>query len=296
MPFLLILGPLFGVCAVAAFVAHGHKTLALAAEAKSAGEPPRATQHFELDRGMPEAVAHHVLTALVQSQEPAELEALARELGATYPLAASELRAKAAALAASQGGTAASPPLSHPSAAAGAIGAATPDMGEAALILQAAMRAYADETDPVSLEGFAESIRAKYPTAAILLVGRAHEFRAAAQAAADAANALPAQAAPASGGEPPASALTPAAAPPVKLGTYVVQAGDTPSAIAERLAHEARRWPELVAANPTKPTGHDGGFASLRQGETLTLPAAWSVPSAAPAQPNGVPVAAQAHP
>ena len=113
MPFLLIFGPIFGVCAFAAFVAHGHKTLALASAAKSAAPP--VTQHFELDHGMPEALAHQVLEALVLGQEPAQLQALAHELGAKYPIAASELSAKAATLGGSEVAAAApSPSHSHP--------------------------------------------------------------------------------------------------------------------------------------------------------------------------------------
>jgi nucleoid-associated protein YgaU len=314
MPFLLIFGPIFGVCAFAVFVAHGHKTLALAAAAKNAGAP--ATQHFELDHGMPDVIAHRVLEALVHDPEPAHLQALAHELGTRYPLAASELYAKAAALGGSKGAGAEShpspspsashpPPLpagetteaAHPGAAAG-----TPDLGDAALILQAAMKAYAEETDPVSLEGFAESIRAKYPTAAILLVGRAHDFRAAAQPPTDAANVPHVPAAAGSparpAAEPPGGvASTPAATapPPVKLATYVVQAGDSPSAIAERFTHDGKRWPELVAANPGKPTAHDGSFASMHQGETLTLPSTWGSPPGGHAQPN-VAHSTEAHP
>ena len=312
MPFLLIFGPIFGVVAFAAFVAHGHKTLALASAAKNAGAP--ATQHFELDRGMPDATAHQVLEALVHDQEPAQLQALAHELGAKYPIAASELYAKAAALGGSKVAAAApSPSTSHSPAGAAAetteaahpAVAGTPDLGDAALILQAAMKAYAEETDPVSLEGFAESIRAKYPTAAILLVGRAHEFRAAAQIPTDAANAPHAPVAAVSpappAAEPPgAVASTPAATapPPVKLATYVVQAGDSPSAIAERFTHDGKRWPELVAANPGKPTAHDGSFASMRQGETLTLPSTWGSPPGGHAQPNATNAAhsIEAHP
>jgi hypothetical protein len=45
--------------------------------------------------------------------------------------------------------------------------------------------------------------------------------------------------------------------------------------IAERLVHDARRWPELTAANPDKPLAHDGTFATLRPGETLNVPASW---------------------
>jgi hypothetical protein len=282
MPLLLIFGPIFGLAALAVLVAHGHKT----PPAKAAALP--ATQQFELDHGMPEAVVHQVLTALVHIQDPVQLHALAHELGTKYPIAASELSAKAESLGGSRVAAAApSPSTPHapsPAAetAAAAHGAAAgPDLGEAALILQAAMKAYAEETDPVPLEGFAESIRAKYPTAAILLVGRAHEFRAAAQLASDAANAPHAppgagsSPAPPAAEGPPAVPSAPAATPPMNPATYVVQAGDSPSAIAERFTRDGHRWPELVAANPGKPTAHDGSFQSMRQGETLTLPLTW---------------------
>ena len=48
---------------------------------------------------------------------------------------------------------------------------------QAATVLQAAMRALVEEADPVVLEGFAESIRTPYPTAATLLLARAHAMR-----------------------------------------------------------------------------------------------------------------------
>ena len=287
MPILLILGPIFGIAAIAMLVAHGHKgSGALQGKAPAQAQ---ATQQFELDHGMPEAVVHQVLTALVHDQEPSQLEALARELSAKYPLAASELHAKATTL---RGGASAiaraSLPLPPFPAGAQQQGgaptgaASSADMGEAALILQAAMKAYAQETDPVELEGFAESIRTKYPTATVLLVGRARELRAA-QTAADAA-----------GGTPPAGVLgslaMPSAVPsPTKPTTYQVQAGDTPTVIAEKLARDGRRWPELVAANPAKPTAPDGSFASLRAGETLHVPPTWNAPMTSPAHTNGLP-------
>ena len=71
-----------------------------------------------------------------------------------------------------------------------------------------------------------------------------------------------------------------------KLATYVVQAGDSPSAIAERFTHDGKRWPELVAANPGKPVAHDGSFQAMRQGETLTLPSTWGSSPATHTQPN----------
>ena len=73
--------------------------------------------------------------------------------------------------------------------------------------------------------------------------------------------------------------------PPAIQTSYVVQPGDSASAIAERLTHDSRRWPELVAANVIKPTSPDGNFASLRAGETLMLPASWPAPLAAQVHP-----------
>lgn len=304
MPLLLILGPIFGLAALAAIVASSHKG---AATAHAPTAQPQETQQFELDHGMPEVLVHQVLTALVHGQDPAQLEALARELGAKYPIAASELHSKATSL----GGAPATAPHPHAPAPAHtpahapehhegtAAAAASPDLGEAAVILQAAMRAYAHETDPVSLEGFAESIRAKYPTATVLLLGRAQEIRAAAQATHTAP--VVATGAPVDGPIAPVPhvapiAPSPAPAPP-PAATYVVQAGDTPSVIAEKLAHDGKHWPELVAANPGKPTSADGSFASLRPGETLHLPASWGAPPTPPpphAHANALPK--EAHP
>lgn len=295
MPLLLILGPIFGLAALAAIVASSHKG---AATPHAPAAHPQETQQFEIDHGMPEVLVHQVLTALVHGQDPAQLEALARELGAKYPIAASELHTKAASLggvpattphphAPAPGHTAAPVPEHHAGAAAAA--SPSPDLGEAAVILQAAMRAYAHETDPVSLEGFAESIRAKYPTATVLLLGRAQELRAAAQAQAIQTSSVGVTAgAPIDGSSapvPPAPPIAPivpivpivpiAPPPAPPPATYVVQAGDTPTLIAEKLAHDGKHWPELVAANPGKPTSADGSFASLRPGETLHLPASW---------------------
>jgi len=265
MPVLLILGPFFGLAAIAVLVARGGKTKAIP-EAKTA-TPPQATKQFELDRGMPEAVVDPVLTALVHEENPAQLEALARELEVKYPIAASELRAKAAAIGA--------PPLSpgvrqrRGGSAGASPPAASPDKGEVAVILQAAMTAYAQERDPVELEGFAESIRAQYPTATVLLLRRAQALRAALPNAGEVQVSLTPP--------PPGSlAVPPSPPPPTKSATYAVHAGDTPSGIAERLTHDSKRWPELVTANPGKPTAADGTFVSLRPGETLDLPASWS--------------------
>ena len=280
MPVLFILGPIFGIAALAIIVAHAHKG---STKPHAQTTSPPDGQHFELDHGMPDDLVHRVLTALVHEEEATQLDALAGELGAKYPIAASELHAKATALRVAA--TESSPPpaaVAAPHAgASSAAPAATPDTGDAALILQAAMRAYAQETDPVSLEGFAESIRAKYPTATVLLLGRAREIRAA-QAIPNATVAPP---------EPGAvGASAPVAAPPsAKPSTYVVQPGDTPTVIAERLAHDGKRWPELVAANPSKPTAPDGSFATLRPGEPLSLPASWGAPPTPQAHATALP-------
>ena len=65
---------------------------------------------------------------------------------------------------------------------------------------------------------------------------------------------------------------------PSTSGTYVVQSGDFPIKIARKLVHDEARWPELVAANPTKKRAPDGNFATLLPGEVLQLPASWGVP------------------
>jgi hypothetical protein len=278
MPVLFILGPIFGIAAIAIIVAHAHKG---SSPARPLSTPTPNGQHFELDQGMPENLVHQVLTALVHEEEAAQLDALAQQIGAKYPIAASELHAKATALrvAANEGG---SPPpagvaaRAHPDTSSAAT-ASSPDTGDAALILQAAMRAYAQETDPVSLEGFAESIRAKYPTATVLLLGRAREIRAAQTGTAATAPSPD----PATVSAPP----TVATVSPTKPTIYAVQVGDTPTVIAERFARDGKRWPELVAANPSKPTASDGSFATLRLGESLNLPASWPAASTAPPVP-----------
>jgi hypothetical protein len=279
MPVLFILGPIFGIAALAIIVAHAHKG---SAKPHAQTTSPPDGQHFEIDHGMPDDLVHRVLTALVHEEEATQLDVLAGELGGKYPIAASELHAKATALrvAATETSPTAAVAKAHASASS-AIPTETPDTGDAALILQAAMRAYAQETDPVSLEGFAESIRAKYPTATVLLLGRAREIRA--------AQAIPnATVVPPEPGAVGASAPV-AAPPPAKPSAYLVQPGDTPAVIAERLAHDGKRWPELVAANPNKPTAPDGSFATLRPGESLSLPASWGAPPAPLAHATALP-------
>ena len=226
---------------------------------------------------------HRVLASLVEEPDPTSLDALAQELGAKYPMAASQVRERAAALRSSPRRTVvAEAPVAATGAprraeATRAPAASAPDMSDAALVLQAAMKAYAEETDPTTLEGFADSIRAKFPTGAILLFGRARELRA------TQTGGSPHVTGPGGQGSLALPALPLGAAPFVAASaapTYVVRAGDTPALIAEHLVRDANRWPELVAANPGKPTSPSGSFASLRQGETLTLPSSWAAAAA----------------
>jgi hypothetical protein len=222
MPLLLILGPVVGIAALVALVAHGHKG---SATVRAKVLPPVSTQHIELDKGMPDVVVHQVLTALVHDQDPAQLEALAHQIAATYPLAASELQQRAAALgvAAAPSPTVSTAP--SPSVSTMSGDAQGPDVSEPAKILQAAMRAYAQEPDPVSLDGFAQSIRERYPMAALMLTERAKEIRTALAQVAQGAPVQAAQAAPAgpaatsapgSAGAIPAA--SPAGPPPSGMG------------------------------------------------------------------------------
>ena len=178
------------------------------------GHPKHAGSHaspagpvVELDRGMPPSIVGQVLSALGGESDPARLDALGGSLEAHYPLSASELRAKASMLRASgatgatgpgggvgpaalpaAGAPAALPaaqeparaPANEPQASPTAARAPTARDLDVATVLQAAMRALVEETDPVVLEGFAESIRAPYPAAAEMLASRAQALRASA--------------------------------------------------------------------------------------------------------------------
>jgi hypothetical protein len=151
----------------------------------------------EIDRGMPPSVVARVLKALGEESDPAKLDELGTSLGAHYPLAASELHAKAMMLRARAAHSApvataaahppalppahpapAEPPPSPPPPQQPAADAAPVRQFDAAAVLQAAMRALVEETDPVVLDGFAESIRAPYPAAAEILAARARTLHA----------------------------------------------------------------------------------------------------------------------
>ena len=212
MPILLFA---FGLALVIAIAAGHHrkpppKSTRTTAKANDPSAPPEST--VELDHGMSERLVHQVLEALASETIPGHLEQLATELHARYPLTALALQARADLLRA-RGGTegaialpAGAPPHdalpehhdalpehpapgpAHPLPQDGPPAPHPSRELHAASILQAAMRALVEETDPVVLDGFAESIHEPYPLAAALLAQRAHALRTAAHAAPAAAS------------------------------------------------------------------------------------------------------------
>lgn len=279
--------------------AHGAKA--------AASQPPTGTQQIELDRGMPEADAQRILSALFYGEEAAQLEALAHEVATKYPIAAQELRDRAHTL---RGSVAASPPAAHhgpshgepaathppvpptshshspagPPAAHAAHGATTHDSGsEAAIVLQAVAKALAEESDPVSLEGFGESIRAKYPTAASALVLRAQQLR-------DAAAALEATAASAPSptpvtGPPGAPAIPVAGSPGAPLAAVAGQPAAPVLPIAPTTGPLVGQTGVPVAPTPTAPTAPTAGHVAA------SAPPAQPLSPAAPVAPSPPPPA-----
>lgn len=65
----------------------------------------------------------------------------------------------------------------------------------------------------------------------------------------------------------------------------MIDPGDSPWSVAAQFAHDGRRWPEFVAANPSKPQTPLGTFATMVPGEVLFLPLAWLDPTK-PAPPT----------
>lgn len=201
------------------------------------------------------------------------------------------------------------PTMPPPSTAPATPSIAPPaPQGDGARVVAAAMRALVDEQDPVVLEGFADSIRAQYPEAAAMLAQRAAALRSARatmppapppgppSTATPASSATPAFApppappatAPAAAAPAPTAPPRPAPSPVVPtslplqpLETYVVKPGDSEFGITQSRVHDARRWRELVDANPTKPRKPDGHFIMLRIGETINIPASWAAATAA---------------
>jgi nucleoid-associated protein YgaU len=235
---------------------------------------------------LPEPTRSQVLQQIATGNDPAALEAFASQLAAISPAAASALRLRASLLrsvptmpvpaAPSPVPQAAdvAPPQAFPTSPAPtspATPAAIPpglglDPGMPPEVAQAVMNALTRETDPTKLRGFAASLAPQFPIAAALLTAKANTL----------AVLVPPPPAPAPMPAPMPSGV-PAFVPPTS-GTYVVQAGDFPIKIARKLVHDEARWPELVAANPTKKRAPDGNFATLLPGEVLQLPASWGVP------------------
>jgi hypothetical protein len=165
-----------GIAAVVLIATAGHRKHV---------QHPQPTHHppgarlVELDSDLPQSLVDQVLVALGHDEDPARLDALAQLLSGHYPLSTGELQRKAWALRAGAVQAAPAPALSAASSPLDLPAPATapPHDGSASLdaatVLQAAMRALAQETDPVVLIGFAESIRPRYPAAAEILAARA---------------------------------------------------------------------------------------------------------------------------
>ncbi len=250
---------------------------------------------------LPEPTRSQVLQQLATGSDPAAIEAFASQLAAISPAAASALRLRASLLrsvptmpdvplpaaapdALPPAAAAVVPPFQAPQVPAPQAAQQAPpaaptspvpqaplglppglglDPGMPPEVAQAVMNALARETDPAKLRGFAASLAAHFPIAAALLTAKASTL----------GLLIP----PAS--MPPPGFVVPAFAPTTS-GTYVVQSGDFPIKIAKKLVHDEARWPELVAANPTKKRAPDGNFLTLLPGEVLQLPASWGVPPA----------------
>ena len=179
----------------------------------------------------------------------------------------------------------AAPPAPPPTIAPAAAPPAAPNAAQAldptipSDVAKAVMNALATETDAAKLRGFASSIMATYPVAAGVLLAKANTIGFLPPGASSGHTGLPVlhpRTAP--GGVPVLSAApsVPAPGPTVTASKYTVLKGDSPSRIAKKLTGNDRRWPELVAANPSKPKAPDGNFKNLQPGEVLTLPASWS--------------------
>ena len=217
MPALFIV---LGIAVVVFIAAAGHQKHPVPHRSHS-----RATAVVELDRGMPPSVVAQVLSALGSESDPARLDALGSSLEAYYPLSAGELRTRAMTLRArdATSSTTALPAATAPAALPPAreharqpggdqpwpTGAPTARDLDVATVLQAAMRALVEETDPVVLDGFAESIRAPYPAAAEMLSARALALRASAPVAAAVEGSAPASAGPMPATSSAATSLSP---------------------------------------------------------------------------------------
>lgn len=79
---------------------------------------------------------------------------------------------------------------------------------------------------------------------------------------------------------PPGTVLGPASSPSTQW-TYLVVSGDSPDLIAKKITGNERIYPDLIHANPWKPTNGktalgEYNFKSLLAGERLYVPRSWN--------------------
>jgi hypothetical protein len=105
--------------------------------------------------------------------------------------------------------------------------------------------------------------------------------------------------------EGPPPGLPGSATPSTFQWYWIVVSGDNPSAITKTITGDEKRYPELIQANPSKPTRGDPknpystgyNFVSLNPGDTLYIPRDWNqyitvggVPSGGAALPPASPI------
>jgi hypothetical protein len=228
-----------------------------------------------LDPGMPPDLAQAVMTALARELDPAKLRGFASSIGSQFPVAAALLNAKANTLGLLVGPSpaAAPPAVSIPTAVTATSGTYTVLPGD--FPIKIAQRLVHDGNRwPELVAANPLKKRAVDGNFATLLPGEVLQL-------------------PSSWGVPatfeavslPRVPMLPMMTEPmVGARAYVVQPGDFPIKIAQKIIHDGHRWPELIAANPSKKRAADGNFASLLPGERLLLPASWTAAPAPSAQ------------
>jgi hypothetical protein len=182
----------------------GMAALLAVANKSKAGTPTGRT--FELDANMHESLRNQVLAALMSENDPRQLESFAAALDGAHPVAAAQLRRKAAAL---RSGAAVPAPVPQPTPQA-PVGSGNPwDMSALPEPLRSQIEeVLRTETNADVLEEIARGLEAGYPHAAAALRMKAVMAR---------AGALP-------GGRvaPAAVAAPPPAAAPVPMPVPVV--------------------------------------------------------------------------
>ena len=223
---------------------------------------------------MPPDVAQAVMTALARETDPSKLRGFAASIAPQFPIAAALLTAKANTLAVFVGPSAPAPtPFIIPAATPVTSGTYTVLPGD--FPIKIAQKLIHDGNRwPELVAANPLKKKAVDGNFATLLPGEVLQL-------------------PSSWGVPstfeavslPRVAVVPTiTAPMVAAGAYVVQPGDFPIKIAQKIVHDGKRWPELVAANPSKKRAADGNFTNLQPGERLLLPPSWTSPPAPAAQ------------